>query len=334
MKVAVVILNYNGERLLQQFLPSVVEYTPYDIYVVDNGSTDHSLKILETKFPHVKTIKFDKNYGFAEGYNKGLQNIEADYFMLLNDDVEVSEAWLEPLIELMDNKPDCAACQPKLLSYSNKNAFEYAGAAGGELDYLGYPFCRGRIFSTIENDEKQYDTSEIFWASGAALMIRSEIFRKFGGFDPLFFAHQEEIDLCFRIQTAGYSIHCVTSSICYHLGGATLKKNSFKKTFLNFRNNHLLLYKNYPRKLYPKIFIIRLVLDIYASLIFLLKGKIKDSWAVICGLIAFIRMKKLCKSTIECKPIRLPSAIYPHSILKEYHLKGRKHFSLLKKSAK
>ncbi|MDR0789336.1 MAG: glycosyltransferase family 2 protein [Bacteroidales bacterium] len=329
MKVAVVILNYNGEHLLRQFLPSVVKHTPYDIYVVDNGSTDCSLDVLKTEFPCVKTVKLDKNYGFAEGYNKGLQDIEADYFMLLNDDVEVTESWLEPLIDLMETKPECAVCQPKLLSYLDKNAFEYAGAAGGELDYLGYPFCRGRVFSTIERDEGQYNTCEIFWATGAALMIRSEIYRKFNGFDPLFFAHQEEIDLCFRIRAAGYSIYCATSSICYHLGGATLKKSTFKKTFLNFRNNHLLLYKNYPRKSYPKIFLIRLALDLFAALTFLLSGKPKDMWAVICGLCAFMRMKKLYKSTIKDKATKLPSNIYPHSILKEYHLKGRKKFSQL-----
>jgi GT2 family glycosyltransferase len=327
MKVAVVVLNYNGESLLSLFLPSVVRYTPYDIYVIDNASTDHSLEVLKNDFPSVKTILLDSNYGFAEGYNRGLKYIDADYFMLLNSDVEVTENWLEPLIEFMEQKTEVAACQPKLLSYLDKNNFEYAGAAGGELDYLGYPFCRGRMFSTIEKDEKQYDTSEIFWASGAALFIRSEIYGKFGGFDPAFFAHQEEIDLCFRIRNEGYSIYCVTSSICYHLGGATLPQSSFRKTFFNFRNNRLLIYKNYPHKLYRRIAIVRLFLDLFAALTFLLNGKPSEMRAVICGLCAFVRIKKHYKTLHRNTSKTLPSNIYRHSILFQYHLKKRKRFS-------
>ncbi|MDR1726172.1 MAG: glycosyltransferase family 2 protein [Bacteroidales bacterium] len=334
MKVAVVILNYNGEKLLPQFLPSVIKHTPYEIYVVDNASTDKSLEILKRDYPAVNVIVLDKNYGFAEGYNRGLQTIEADYFMLLNSDVEVTENWLEPLIDLLDRTPDCAVCQPKLLSFFNKNQFEYAGAAGGELDYLGYPFCRGRMFSTLEMDKGQYNTAEIFWATGAAFMIRSEIYKKFGGFDPLFFAHQEEIDLCFRIRNAGFNIFCVTSSICYHYGGATLKKSSFRKTFLNFRNNHLLLYKNYPKKLYRRIVFVRFVLDVFAAFVFLLTGKPVEFYGVICALFSFLNMKKQYKSLIRNKSKKLPSKIYPHSILKEYHFLKHKMFSQLSENRK
>jgi GT2 family glycosyltransferase len=329
MKVAVVILNYNGEHLLRTFLPSVVAHTPYDIYVVDNGSTDSSLEVLKTEFPTVKTVILNRNYGFAEGYNRGLKDIEADYFMLLNDDVEVTANWLEPLIELMDSTPECAVCQPKLLSYLDKTQFEYAGAAGGELDWLGYPFCRGRIFSTLETDKMQYDTSEIFWATGAALMIRKDIFNAMGGFDPLFFAHQEEIDLCFRIKREGYSIYCVTSSVCYHLGGATLQKSTFRKTFLNFRNNHLLIYKNYPRNIYRRVFISRLFLDLLAALSFLCSGKPKEMLAVFYALRAFRRMKKIYKTNRQITA--LPSGLHPYSILKEYHLNHHKKFSQLPK---
>ncbi|MDR1006817.1 MAG: glycosyltransferase family 2 protein [Bacteroidales bacterium] len=332
MKLAVAILNYNGEHLLRQFLPSVVQFTPYDVFIIDNGSSDGSLDLLKTKFPSVKTIELDKNYGFADGYNKGLQNIEADYFMLLNDDVEVTEHWLEPLIDLLDRDAQCAACQPKLKSFLSKKDFEYAGAAGGELDYLGYPFCRGRIFTSLEEDNNQYQEAEIFWATGAALLIRSELFKKFS-FDPLFFAHQEEIDLCFRLRTSGYSIRCVTSSVCYHLGGGTLNKSSFRKTFLNFRNNHLMLYKNYPAKQYRKIFIIRLALDLLAAATFLLSGKFKETKAVICGIKAFLSLKKQYKSSLN-RPQALPDQIYPHSILFQYHIRRRKHYSELSVSSK
>ncbi|HET9429529.1 MAG TPA: glycosyltransferase family 2 protein [Chitinophagaceae bacterium] len=248
-KIAVVILNWNGRKYLQHFLPSVMAstYPNYDVIVADNGSTDDSVEFLQREFPLVRLIRLDRNYGFAKGYNEALKQVVAEFYVLLNSDVEVQPGWLEPMVSLLGKEKGIAACQPKILSYSNKKQFEYAGAAGGWLDKYGYPFAKGRVFDYCEEDHGQYDQCEpIFWASGAALFIRSNVFHAMKGFDEYFFAHQEEIDLCWRMQLAGHRIYSCPSSVVYHVGGGTLPRGNSKKTYLNFRNNHIMLSKNLP----------------------------------------------------------------------------------------
>ena len=248
-KVAIVILNWNGRKYLEQFLPSVFASTfeKFEVIIADNGSTDDSLLFLQSYYPEIRIITFSENLGFAKGYNEALKQIESEYYVLLNSDVEVTENWLTPMIELLDSNTTIAACQPKILSFHNKKMFEYAGAAGGWLDKYGYPFAKGRVFDICELDNGQYDQQEpIFWASGAALFIRSSIFHEMKGFDEFFFAHQEEIDLCWRIQLAGHLIYSCPSSVVYHVGGGTLPKGNSLKTYLNFRNNNIMLYKNLP----------------------------------------------------------------------------------------
>jgi len=248
-KIAVVILNWNGKRYLERFLPSVVSANPADseIIVVDNGSTDDSVDFLQKKFPSLRLICFPENLGFAGGYNQALKQVEAPYYVLLNSDVEVHPGWIEPMAELLDHNSSIGACQPKVLSFENRKLFEYSGAAGGWLDKYGYPFAKGRIFDICEEDKGQYDqVEEIFWASGAALFIRSSVFHNAGGFDEYFFAHQEEIDLCWRIQLAGHKIYSCPTSVVYHVGGGTLPRGNTKKTYLNFRNNKIMLSKNLP----------------------------------------------------------------------------------------
>lgn len=245
--VAIVILNWNGKHYLQQFLPSVLNttYPNLRIVVADNASTDESVHFLKQSFPEVELLLLDKNFGFAKGYNEALKQITADYFVLLNSDVEVTPGWLERIIELLQKDETHAACQPKILSFKNKNLFEYAGAGGGWLDAYGYPFARGRIFDICEEDKGQHDSTEkIFWATGAAMIIKSKVFNEMDGFDEHFFAHQEEIDLCWRMQLAGYSVFCCPQSVVYHVGGGTLPRGNSKKTFLNFRNNQIMLAKN------------------------------------------------------------------------------------------
>lgn len=248
-KIAIVILNWNGQKHLERFLPSVLatRYSNYEIIVADNGSTDNSLTFLETNYSAIRIIRFEQNLGFAKGYNEALKQVEADYYVLLNSDVEVTPNWLSPQVALLENDNTIAACQPKILSYANKKIFEYAGAAGGWLDKYGYPFAKGRIFDICEEDTGQYDQSEpIFWASGAALFIRSSVFHKVKGFDEYFFAHQEEIDLCWRIQLADYKIYSCPEAVIYHVGGGTLPRGNTLKTYLNFRNNRIMLSKNLP----------------------------------------------------------------------------------------
>ena len=245
MKVSVVILNWNGCDMLRTFLPSVVRYSEgegVEVCVADNGSTDTSVSLLQQEFPSVRTIVLDQNYGFADGYNWALQQVDAEYVVLLNSDVEVTEHWLEPMIAYLDAHPEVAACQPKIRSQRQKEYFEYAGAAGGFIDKYGYPFCRGRIMGVVEKDEGQYDTViPVFWATGAALFIRHTDYVNVGGLDGRFFAHMEEIDLCWRLRSRNREIVCVPQSIVYHVGGATLKKENPRKTFLNFRNNLVML---------------------------------------------------------------------------------------------
>ena len=249
MKIAIVILNWNGRKMLEQYLPSVLEYSRTDatVIVADNASTDGSLAFLAEHYPKVETIFLDQNYGFAEGYNRALRQVDAEYYVLLNSDVEVTHHWLEPLVEYMDNHEEVAACQPKLLSFVNRDKFEYAGASGGYIDRYGYPFCRGRLFDTVETDNGQYDyAAPVLWATGACLFIRSKDYWMANGLDGRFFAHNEEIDLCWRLHIMGRQVVCLPDSVVYHLGGGTLPKGNPRKTFLNFRNNLTMLYKCLP----------------------------------------------------------------------------------------
>ena len=283
MKVAVVILNWNGVQLLEQFLPSVVKNSPEaTVYVADNASTDNSISYVNTFFPTVKIIKNDLNLGFAGGYNEALKSVDADLFALVNSDIEVTENWLKPIITTFENEPKTAIIQPKILDYKRKEYFEYAGAAGGFIDKYGYPYCRGRIFETLEKDNGQYDdTSEIFWASGACFFIRSSVYKELKGFDADFFAHQEEIDLCWRTINKGYTIMYNSASVVYHVGGATLQQGNPNKTFLNFRNSLLMLTKNLPQKEIYSILFQRMILDGIAAIQFLLKGKTNHFLAVL-----------------------------------------------------
>lgn len=298
MKTAIAILNWNGEKLLPQFLPSVINNSKNaEIYVIDNASTDNSIELLKTQFPSVKIIHNKENYGFAQGYNEGLKYIDAEYFCLLNSDVEVSKNWIEPIEKLFNNNPDIAAIQPKILDYKNKEYFEYAGAGGGFIDKFGYPFCRGRIFSTLEKDKGQYnDTTQIFWATGASLFIRKKDFFEQNGFDEGFFAHMEEIDLCWRLNNAGRKIYYCGESTVYHLGGATLDKANPKKWYLNYRNSLWMMLKNLPaNKLFPMLFT-RLSMDGIAAIAFLPKQGLSHVWAVFLShmhfYFGFIKMYK------------------------------------------
>ncbi len=329
-KVAIVLLNYNGRDFLRKFLPFVLENSAnHTIIVADNASTDDSLSVLKKEFPQVKTIVLNQNYGFAGGYNQALKAVKADYYVLLNSDVEVSPNWVNPVIDFMDATPSVAACQPKILAYNQRTHFEYAGAAGGVIDWLGYPFCRGRIFDTTEIDTGQYDTpTPIFWASGACLFIRSSVFHGMGGFDATFFAHMEEIDLCWRMQLAGHSLFYIPQSVIYHVGGGTLQKTNPKKTFLNFRNGLLMLYKNLPAKhLFWKI-LYRMVLDGISSIKFLMAGEFRNIWAIIQAHGAFYGCLLRGEVSRQPNPAALPN-VYQKSIIWQYFVKGKKKFSEL-----
>lgn len=282
--VAVVILNYNGRAYLEKFLVSIQQggYDQLSIYVADNGSTDQSLAWLREHAPEVQLIDLKKNYGFAEGYNRALRQVDADYYILLNSDLEVTPGWIDPVIRRLEEDPSVAACQPKILAYQDKTAFEYAGAAGGWIDYFGYPFCRGRVFDHTEKDEGQYDQrAEVFWASGAAFFVRARLFHQIGGFDPDYFAHAEEIDLCWRLKRAGYKIEVVPESRVYHLGGGTLNYQSPNKTYLNFRNTLYTIFKNEPSGKLLWLIPVRLVFDGLASCLFLIQGKLSHIQAII-----------------------------------------------------
>lgn len=283
MKIAVVILNWNGTKLLEQFLPLVIEYSKEaTIYLADNCSTDDSLTFVKNNFPSVKIIQNDANYGFAQGYNVALQHVEEEIYCLLNSDVEVTQNWLTPILSIFENEPETAIIQPKILDFKNKEYFEYAGAAGGFIDKYGFPYCRGRIFNTLEKDNGQYnDEIIIFWATGACFFIRKDVFRELNGFDDDFFAHQEEIDLCWRAFNIGHKTKYTYKSAVYHVGGATLNASNPKKTFLNFRNSLLMLVKNVPKKMLFRIISMRLILDGIASLHFLFQGKPKHSFAIL-----------------------------------------------------
>lgn len=285
IRTSVVILNWNGQKLLEQFLPSVLKHTideKCNVVVADNGSTDQSIDFMKTRFPEVPLIILDKNYGFAEGYNRALQQVDSEYVVLLNSDVETTPNWLTSLVSFMDDHPEVAAVQPKILSYKEKDCFEYAGAAGGFIDRFGYPFCRGRILEVVEKDQGQYDEPiSIFWATGACLFIRKSDFVRHGGLDGSFFAHMEEIDLCWRLNARGRKVMCLPSSVVFHVGGASLGKDNPKKMYLNFRNNLLMLFKNVPKNRLWATFAGRFIFDFLAFGHLLLKGKFKSARAVI-----------------------------------------------------
>ncbi len=283
MKTAVVILNWNGTKLLEQFLPSVVKYSPEaTVYLADNDSTDDSVAFVKAHFPTIQIIKNESNYGFAQGYNEALKHIDAEIYALVNSDIEVTENWLKPIIETFENESKTAIIQPKILDFKRKEYFEYAGAAGGFMDKYGYMFCRGRIFETLEKDNRQYDYNcEIFWASGACFFIRSSVYKELNGFDADFFAHQEEIDLCWRAFNRGHIIKYNSQSLVYHVGGATLQLGNPMKTFLNFRNSLLMMVKNLPKNQLISVLFIRLILDGIAGIQFLVQGQFKHFWAIL-----------------------------------------------------
>lgn len=328
-KVAVVILNWNGKKFLEKFLPSVIKYSQnVEIIVADNASSDDSLEFMQNTFPHIRIIKNNENGGFAKGYNDALSQVEADYYVLLNSDIEIRDLWVEPIITLMESDKTIGACQPKLRSYHEPHLFEYAGAAGGYIDEFGYPFCRGRVFNNIEEDKGQYDDIvEVFWATGACMFVRSQAYWQVGGLDNDFFAHMEEIDLCWRLKNAGYKIMVNPQSVVYHVGGGTLPKNSPRKTFLNFRNNFFLLYKNLTRSRFYYVFIVRLLLDGVAGLKFLAEGNYKDTLAVVKAHVHFysaIRKNSIKRKAIKQKEV---SCIYNGNIVAKHYLSGVKKYA-------
>ncbi|MDR0438326.1 MAG: glycosyltransferase family 2 protein [Bacteroidales bacterium] len=334
MKIAVVILNWNGKKFLEKFLPNVIEHSAdrAEVIVADNASTDDSVEFLKQNFPHIRLIQNAENGGFSKGYNDALNHVEADYFVLLNSDIEVTANWIQPVIDLMESDPNIVVCQPKIRSYDEREKFEYAGAAGGFIDRFGYPFCRGRIFETIETDHGQYDdVREVFWATGAAMFVKAPIYKEFGGLDEDFFAHMEEIDFCWRVKNAGYKVMYCPNSMIYHVGGGTLPKSSSRKTYLNFRNNLSLLYKNlYPSERFFVLFV-RFFLDQIAAAKFLFEGNFKDSFMVLRGYAHFVRRfpqirKKRKKQLTICKH---HIGIYPHSIVWKYYIQKRKTFDKL-----
>ena len=326
-KIAVVILNWNGTELLKQFLPSVIEFSPEaSIYVADNASTDDSIEVLKRDFPSIKIILNNNNYGFARGYNEALQFIEEPYYALVNSDIEVTENWLEPILSTFDSNNEIAIIQPKILAYNNKEYFEYAGAAGGYIDKFGFPFCRGRIFETLEKDTKQYnDSTEIFWATGACFFIKKEAFNKLEGFDTDFFAHQEEIDLCWRAFNLGYKTIYNSKSVVYHIGGATLKTDSPHKTFFNFRNSLWMLLKNLPKKKLFTVIFLRLFLDGIAGIRFLFQGKLRHTFAVLKAHFYFYKFLFYFLKKIKNKQ---KENYYKNiSIVYQYYIKNKVYFS-------
>lgn len=336
-KVAIVILNWNGQAMMERYLPSVLNYSRDEaaVYVADNASTDQSMEMLRRQFPEVKLIQLEKNWGFAEGYNKALRQIDAEYYLLLNSDIKVTHHWLTPMVEYMDNHQDVAACQPKLLSIFDEDRFEYAGASGGYLDRLGYPFCRGRIFETVEADNGQYDyATDILWATGAALMIRAKDYWEAGGLDGRFFAHNEEIDLCWRLRIRGRRIVCLPESYVYHVGGGTLPKGNPMKTFLNFRNNLTMLYKCLPDDELKSVMRWRWWLDYLAAWeMLLLKRNVGDFKAIYRARRAFKRWRKDFEADRQAIQASRADKKIPEqrrfSLLWQYYVKGRKTFAQL-----
>ena len=337
MTVSVIILNWNGEALLEEFLPSVIANTPEnlaDIIVADNGSTDGSVAMLKEKFPSVQLILLNKNHGFAEGYNLAINKIDSTYTVLLNSDVEVTANWLDAPLRALEADARLAGVQPKILAQKDKKKFEYAGAAGGWIDRYGYPFCRGRVLHVVEEDYGQYDQPvDIFWASGACLFIRTEIFKREGGFDARFFAHQEEIDLCWRLRSRGYRLACTPQSVVYHVGGGTLKVESPRKTFLNFRNNLLMIYKNIPADKLQSVMRLRFLLDYLALVKFMLTGHFGNALAIIKARIAYIRLKKeyilIREENLSKRVVTSIPEVFSQSLIFNFYFKGKKNFTEL-----
>ena len=330
MTTAVVILNWNGKKMLERFLPSVTLHSTGDteVIIADNGSTDDSLAFVREHYPQLRIIELDKNYGFAGGYNRALEQVEADYYVLLNDDVEVTPNWIEPVIAQMEQHPQTAICQPKLLMYDQRDTFEYAGGAGGFIDKYGYPFCRGRMFTTLEQDRGQYDDPcPIFWASGAAMFVRSSVWKELGGLDDDFFAHMEEIDFCWRIKNLGYKIKVNPASVVYHIGGGTLPKNNPMKTFLNFRNSLYLLIKNLPDERLRPTLILRFFLDQVAAFSFLAQGHVRDFAAVYKAIFTFARTYKQFQVKRNTLPKLAFQDCYPESVVKLHYLKRKRIFN-------
>jgi len=334
---AVVILNWNGLDWLKQFIPILIKNTPAkdaDLVVADNASADESIAYLQTNHPEIQLIILEDNFGFAEGYNRALELISHPYSILLNSDVEVTKDWVQPLIQQLESSDNVAACQPKIKDFYQKDYFEYAGASGGFIDYLGYPFCRGRIFDKLEKDKGQYDHPiSIFWATGACLAIKTNVYKEVGGLDSDFFAHMEEIDLCWRLKNRGFEIYSVPEATVYHVGGGTLSKVSPKKTYLNFRNNLLILYKNLPSSKLFKILFIRLILDGIAVFKFILSGQFSHMIAILKAHFHFYRMIKSFKAKrhenlSKTSKIAIPE-IYTKSIVWQYFAKKRDNYSSL-----
>lgn len=335
-RVAVVILNYNGVLFLREFLPPLIRYNSfgYDVIVADNASSDDSLEMLKAEFENVRIIEIHENLGFAGGYNHALEYVDNEYVVLLNSDVEVTEGWLEPMVDFMDQHTNVGACQPKLRSYDQKSHFEYAGACGGFLDYFGFPFCRGRVFSVVEEDRGQYDENKkVFWATGACMLVRNQVYKNMGGLDDRFFAHMEEIDLCWRINAAGLSIFCIPQSLVYHVGGGTLATNSPRKVYLNFRNSLLMLYKNLENDDFKQKYRARLFFDFLAIINF----TVTLQWKLITTVFkAHIDFKKM---SIEYEKMRTEgktnllenkAITFKKSVVWEFFLKGKTKFSLFK----
>jgi hypothetical protein len=328
-KLAVVILNWNGKRFLEQFLPTLLRTLPdyAEAVVCDNASEDDSVAFLKEHFPQVKLLLNERNEGFARGYNLALERVEAKYYCLLNSDIEVTDGWIEPVIEQMDANEKIAAVQPKLLSYNRRDEFEYAGASGGFIDKYGYPFCRGRVFGNVEKDRGQYDDEiDIFWATGAAMFVRSDVYHLMEGLDGDFFAHMEEIDFCWRIKNLGYKIKVNPASVVYHIGGGTLPKNNSYKTFLNFRNSLYLLIKNLPDERVRKTLILRFFLDQVAAFSFLAQGHFKDFTAVYKALYTVARTYKQFQAKRNTFPKLAFQDCYPESVVKLHYLKRKTIF--------
>lgn len=335
-KVGVLVLNWNGRQLLEDFMPSWLSYTPdyAELVIVDNGSTDDSLSYLAQQHPSVKTLAFSENYGFAEGYNRAIAALDYPYVVLLNSDAALSAGWLDEALELLETEPTVAAVQPKIRALRQPERFEYAGAAGGQLDALGYPLCRGRLLDTVEEDQGQYDQGEeLLWASGACLIVRRSVYLELGGLDAGFFAHQEEIDLCWRMRSRGYHVRLASSGIVYHLGGASLSMESPRKVFLNFRNNLLMLYKNLPTPRLYFTLLLRMPLDALSSLVYLAQGRGAHALAVLRAWRSFLIQRPHYElkrgENMRARRTDLPIPLRPYSLLIHYYLLGHKHYSQL-----
>jgi hypothetical protein len=332
LKTAIVILNWNGQKLLEQFLPSIVKFSTNEaeVYVADNASTDTSIQYLKENFPSIKIIKNTINGGYAKGYNDSLQHIDADVYCLINSDVAVTKNWLPPILEVFKNEENTAIIQPKILDFKDKTKFEYAGAAGGFIDLFGYPYCRGRIFNHLETDNGQFnDMKDIFWASGACFFIRSKVYHQLAGFDEDYFAHQEEIDLCWRTKNIGLDLKYVGGSTVYHFGGGTLQETNPHKTFLNFRNNLLNIVKNIPKNMFLFVIFSRLVLDGIAGIKFFLELRPRHTLAIVKAHLSFY--KNFFKFLSKRREIKKKSAYYLHTnIIWQYFILGRKKFKELK----